>query len=324
MPHIAVVIPFYNNAATFDELITRLVDSLSTICPDFSIVCVDDCGPEPMWPLITKAASADPRITGLKLSRNFGQHRAITAGLDQVDADWVVVMDGDLQDRPEDIPLLYRAAIDGANDVVIAKRETQGTSWWRQMGSRGFNAIVSRASGLRLSHEYGNFRIVSRRAMDAFRMYREQMRLFPAIMDEIGFDPVYLELSRDERPVGKSSYTLMRLIALSYSTIIAYSTKPLIFMAVTGLFIAFGAGGSGVFILVRQLIVGSTVPGWASLAVATAFMGGLQIFVTSVVGLYVGQVFSETKRRPLYIIRMRTDDVRQNLQQREAGGACLS
>lgn len=302
MAYISVVVPLYNNAGSFGELIDRLTTVLSSISNDFEIVCVDDRGPEPIWPQICAHSERDPRVKGIRLSRNFGQHPAITAGLSHVDADWVVVMDGDLQDRPEDIAVLHAHAVENDAHIVVAAREQSGLDVFRNIGSRGFNFLVKQLSGLTLSHRYGNYRIFSRKVHEAFTAYGEQMRLFTAIMAEIGFDPVYLELPRDKRKVGKSSYNLKRLLQLAYSIIINYSTQPLMYFARIGLLMAAISACLALFIIVRVLIAGTGVPGWTSLIVAVSFFGGLQLALTSFVGLYVGQTFQEAKRRPLFIV----------------------
>lgn len=301
MTHIAVVVPVYNSAAVLDELINRLKAVLSDISQSYKIILVDDRGTEPVWPIIKNAASGDERVSGIRLSKNFGQHSAITAGMDFTDADWVIVMDGDLQDRPEDIKLLYETAVQSNAYIVIAERETSGLSWRRNLGSQMFNSILKRISGLELSHKYGNFRIISRTVCEAYRQYREQMRLFPAIIDLMGFEPVYLTLPRSTRPVGKSSYTFSRLFKLAFQAVIAYSTRPLIFLAGLGILVTLIATLFAAFVLVRAALYGSPITGWPSLMVTVTFFGGLQLFTTSFVGIYVGEVFKESKSRPIYL-----------------------
>ena len=302
MTHIAVVIPIYNSAASLEELIDRLKVQLGRITDDFKIILVDDRGREPVWPIIQSASIVDTRVCGIRLSRNFGQHPAITAGMDHAHADWVVVMDGDLQDRPEDVPRLYEHAVQNDHQIVIAERQTSALGWRRTLGSRIFNGILRRVSGLNLSHKYGNFRIFTGTVADAFRQYKEQMRLFPAIFDQIGFEPAYLLLGRDERPQGKSSYSLKKLIKLAFEAMIAYSAKPLIYLAMLGLIITVISAAFAVFVLARALFFGSEITGWPSLMVAVTFFGGFQLFVTSFVGVYVGEVFKEAKGRPVYLI----------------------
>lgn len=302
MTHIAVVVPIYNSSSSLQELIDRLKVQLSTISDRFKIILVDDRGNEPVWPIIKAASEEDNRVCGIRLSRNFGQHPAITAGMDHAHADWVVVMDGDLQDRPEDIPNLYAHAVENGHQIVIAERETSALGWRRTLGSRVFNSILRRVSGLKLSHKYGNFRIFNGIVADAYREHNEQMRLFPAIFDLLGFEPSYLLLGRDERPQGKSSYTLIKLIKLAFEAMIAYSAKPLLYLAILGLMITAISTGFAIFVLVRALFFGSEITGWPSLMLAITFFGGFQLFVTSFVGVYVGEVFKEAKARPIYLV----------------------
>lgn len=311
MTHIAVVIPIYNSAASLQELIDRLQIQLGRISEDYKIYLIDDRGPQPVWPIIQTASDKDARICGIRLSRNFGQHAAITAGMDYADADWIVVMDGDLQDRPEDIPKLYDHAVQNGHHIVIAERETSALGWRRTLSSRIFNSVLRKVSGLNLSHKYGNFRIFSGSVADAYRKYREQMRLFPAIFGLIGFEPEFLLLGRDERPKGKSSYTLSKLIKLAFEAMIAYSAKPLLYLAVLGLIITTISAGFAVFVLARAVYFGSEITGWPSLIVAVTFFGGIQLFVTSFVGVYVGEVFKEAKARPIYLVESILDSSRK-------------
>jgi polyisoprenyl-phosphate glycosyltransferase len=299
---IAVVVPVYQGKVFLSELCRRLVAVLSTITGNFSVILVDDRSPDNVWPLIEALGREDPRIRGIQLSRNFGQHYALTAGIDHARARWYVVMDCDLQDAPEDILLLYRKASEGF-DIVVGVRSKEGHNVSKRLSSRLFYTVFNLASGIDLDWSVGNFRIFSDRVAVGFRQMREQLRFFPASLNWMGFEVGSIVLPHHNRPSGKSSYTYRKLLRLAGNTIVAHSQVPLKFTALVGLVIAALSFVAGITIVARVLIWGASVTGWASLIVAVFMIGGVQIFLTGVVGLYVGKCFEEAKRRPLYFIR---------------------
>lgn len=304
--YIAVVAPVYRGEQFVEELCSRLHATLGQIDSNYSIVLVDDASPDHSWQRIKGESLKDSRVLGVQLSRNFGQHYAITAGLDNVDADWVVVMDGDLQDQPEDILAMHEKAVREGFDVVIAERSLRADSFLRKMSSSLFNRSLSLLSGLNLSARYGNYRIMNRNAHQAFAQMREHMRFYPAIMQWIGFNSGYAQTSRVARPHGRSSYTFVRLIKLAVQATVAYSERPLHVSIVLGLAISFAAFILGAYVIAMKLFWDVDVEGWTSLFATVSFLGGLQIFLIGIVGLYIGKTFQESKKRPLYIVRERT------------------
>jgi polyisoprenyl-phosphate glycosyltransferase len=301
-PEIAVIVPVYNGRSMLRELCNRLVKSLASITDHFIIVLVDDASPDNSWPLIREISKDDSRIKGVRLSRNFGQHSAITAGIDRARARWYVIMDCDLQDAPEDIPRLYAKAREGF-DVVTGTRDKRGHGQAKRVGSRMFYAFFRILSGFRLEWSVGNFRIFSDAVADGLRDMREQLRFTPASLEWMGFETAFIELPHYPRPDGKSSYTMRKLLTLAGNTILAHSHVPLNIVAVLGFIM------SGITFLValiyfgRALIVGSSVAGWASLFVTILFVSSFQIALMGVLGIYIGKTFDEAKRRPLYVVR---------------------
>jgi len=302
LPEVAVIVPVYNGRSMLEELCTRLVASLSTITEKFAIVLIDDGAPDNPWPLIRKLGKNDSRVKGIRLSRNFGQHYALTAGIDVARARWYVIMDCDLQDAPEDIPVLYNKANEG-HDMVVGVRQKEGHRLFKRWCSRAFYKIFRFLSGVQLDSRVGNYRIFSNRVADGFRDMREQLRFIPASFEWMGFDPVNVELPHYDRSRGQSSYTFGKLFKLASDTILAHSQMPLKIVA------GFGIAMSAVtFILAciffgRALIFGTEVVGWASLMVTILFVASLQIALMGVMGIYIGKTFEEAKRRPLYIVK---------------------
>jgi len=302
---ISVVIPVYKAEACLYELYRRLVGVLATITADFEIVLVEDCGGDNSWPIICDLAQADARVKGIQFSRNFGQHYGITAGIDFCVGNWVVVMDCDLQDQPEEIPRLYAKAQEGY-DVVLARRGSREDSFFRRLTSRIFYRLLNYFAEINYDSEVGNFRIISRQVVLNLRDMRERLRFFGGLVDWMGFPTASINVQHAERLAGKSSYTFVKLWNLASDAIIAHSDKPLRIsirfgFAMAGISFLFGA-----YILIRSLLHGTPVLGWPSLMVSLYFLGGVIILILGIIGLYLGKTFDEAKRRPLYVVHKKT------------------
>lgn len=307
MALISVVTPVYRAEGCLEELYRRLVAALSGITQDFEIVMVEDCGGDRSWEIIRELARRDPRVKGIQFSRNFGQHYGITAGLDHCDGDWVVVMDCDLQDRPEEIPRLYARAQEGY-DVVLASRGVRADSVSKRLGSWLFYRLFSWLADIDYDGSSGNFRIISRKVVTAFRQMREQLRFFGGQVKWMGFPTTSIEVQHDERYAGPSTYTLAKLLRLATETIVAYSDKPLRLSVRFGFALAAIAFCFGIYIVVHAILYGSPIVGWASLIVSFYFIGGVIIAILGVIGIYLGKTFDEAKKRPLYVVMNTTFD----------------
>jgi polyisoprenyl-phosphate glycosyltransferase len=304
-PHISVVIPVYKAENSLDELYQRLKTALEEITQNFEIVLVEDCGGDESWEIIKRLAIADERVRGVQFSRNFGQHYGITAGLDICQGDWVVVMDCDLQDRPEEIPRLYAKAQDGY-DIVLARRGARRDPLLKRMTSWLFYKVFSYLADFEYDGEVGNFRIMSRKVVANFCQMREQLRFFGGLVQWLGFPTASIDVEHAERFGGKSTYTYAKLWELASETIIAYSDKPLRIAIRLGFLMAFFSFCYGIYILGNAFFYGSVIPGWSSLIVSLYFIGGIIIAILGILGIYLGKTFDETKKRPLYIIRKST------------------
>ena len=301
-PHLSVVVPVFKAENSLDELYQRLKTSLETISPDFEIVLVEDCGGDNSWQVIERLASFDPRVRGLQFSRNFGQHYGITAGLDCCQGDWVVVMDCDLQDRPEEIPRLYAKAMEGY-DVVLARRGARRDPPLKRLTSWMFYRIFSYLADIEYDGESGNFRIMSGKVVENFRRMGEQLRFFGGLVQWMGFPTAAIDVEHSERFEGKSSYTFAKLWKLASETIIAHSDKPLRLAVRFGFLMALVSFIYGATILLRAIFYNSPILGWSSLIVSLYFIGGIIVSLLGVLGIYLGKTFDETKKRPLYIVR---------------------
>ncbi|MEL7369571.1 MAG: glycosyltransferase family 2 protein [Myxococcota bacterium] len=305
--HISVVVPVYRGAECIDELFRRLVDTLEPINPNFEIVLVEDRGPDDSWARIEGLAREDARVRGLQLSRNFGQHPAISAGLQASRGDWVVVMDCDLQDQPEEIAKLYDKAQQGF-DVVLARRAVRKDRWTKKMTSVIFYKTFNYLTDLNYDGSVANFSIVSRTVVNQLCDMNEQVRFYGGFLTWMGFDRAYVDVEHAPRFAGESSYTLTKLFRMAIPIILAYSNKPLRLCISLGLGIAGLAFLGAIGIVIQALFFSSPVMGWASLIVSIYFSTGVIIAVLGVLGLYVDRIFTEAKARPIYIVQRSTFD----------------
>lgn len=306
-PHISVVIPVYKAEGCLEELYMRLRASLEGISSGFEIVFVEDCGGDNSWQEIERLAAEDSRVRGIQFSRNFGQQYGITAGLNCSQGDWVVVMDCDLQDRPEELSRLYAKAQEGF-DIVLARRGVRRDPLFKRLASWLYYKIFSYLADIEYDGETGNFRIMSRKVVANFCRMGEQLRFFGGLVQWMGFPTASIEVEHAERFEGKSSYTFAKLWKLASETIIAYSDKPLRLAVRFGFMMAFFSFCYGIYILWHALFYGSSIPGWNSLIVSLYFIGGIIIGILGILGIYLGKTFDESKKRPLYIIRRTTFD----------------
>lgn len=300
---ISVVSPVYNCADSLVELHRQLVEALTRLpgVSDYEMILVDDGSADDSWDVIGKIATNDLSVKAVRLSRNFGQHHALTAGLDIGDGDWFLTLDADLQDSPLDIELLWRRAQEGF-DLVHGQRTLRTDPVWRRVGARLFHMFFEWLAGLEYERRVANFRLMSREVVESLRSMPERSRNIGAQLQWLGFRTAYVGVRQHERVGRRSSYTLRKLIRLAFDTAIAYSNKPLRLSVASGLAISGVAIIFSVVIAVRAVVWGIPVEGWASLMVSMWFLGGAIIASVGVVGIYVGRVFDESKGRPIYVV----------------------
>jgi dolichol-phosphate mannosyltransferase len=301
-PFISVVIPVYRSERILDALCAALKENLTKLLRPYEIVLVDDRSPDRSWDVISRLARADEHIMAVRLSRNFGQHYAITAGLDLARGEWVVVMDCDLQDRPEEIANLLAKAEQG-HDIVLARRMFRAESAVKRLFSSLFYSTFNLLSGYHIDPSVGSFRILRRPVVEAYRSMREGSRLFGGMIEWLGFESAYVDVEHAPRFEGKSTYNLRALMRLALDGIIAFSNRPLYFSIGIGITMSLLAGALGTGLVINFLIhprIG--VPGWLSLVTLSTFIGGLILLNLGILGIYVGRIYDQTKGRPLYVI----------------------
>ncbi|MBR1277682.1 glycosyltransferase family 2 protein [Bradyrhizobium sp. AUGA SZCCT0283] len=298
-PTWSFVIPVYGSPESLEPLCSRIKESCAGI--RYELILIDDRCPKGSWQEIERLAATDPAILGIRLSRNFGQHAAIQAGLSRAKGEWVIVMDCDLQDRPEEVPRLWAKALEGF-DVVRAKRVTRNDPVHRRFLSRAFYALLSYLTDTHQNPEFSNFGIYNRRVIETITGWEEESKYFPAIVSWVGFSQSTLSVEQDPRFVGRSSYTMRKLLALALNIIVGFSDKPLKIVMASGFLMALFSFGISFFVLAAHLLGTLTVQGWASMALSLWFVAGCVMFSVGLTGLYVGRILVETKGRPTFII----------------------
>lgn len=301
-PYISIVSPVYYGERMVAELVRRNVASVSTITDEYEIILVNDASPDNSWKEIVKQCAANPRVKGINLSRNFGQHYAITAGLHYATGEWVVVMDCDLQDRPEEIPNLYRKAQEGF-DIVYARRAVRKDNRIKKSTSALFYQVFRRLSGLRSDKAIANFGIYNNRVIEEFNKMPEQSRFFPSQIRYLGFKDASIDVEHCERSEGKSSYSLLKRFKLGFDVIVSNSNKPLRFAVGLG----FGMSALSFMLALYNIIAKWAgiiqVPGYTTTVFSIWFVGGLLLLVMGIMGLYIGKIYDQVKGRQLFIIK---------------------
>jgi len=301
MPKISVVSPIYGCCGSLPDLYERLKESLSSISEDFEIILVNDASPDNAWDAIKALASKDNRVKGINFARNFGQHKAIAAGLAHANGDWVVVMDCDLQDRPEDIIKLYNKAQEGY-DAVFGQRIGRQHSRRKRWASRAFISVYDYLSNSKTDPTIGNFSIISRKVVEGLKELKEQHHPYTFFVIWLGFKRTYIEIDHAKREIGTSSYSFKRLLELAMDNIVSQSNKLLKMSINFGFALASFSALYALYIIIKYFMTDEVVPGWTSVMVSIYFIGGLLFANLGLIGLYIGKIFDETKNRPLYII----------------------
>lgn len=299
---LSIIIPVYHCESCLIDLIERLTNSITYFTSDYEIIFVNDASPDTSWATLIHLTKKNPSIKLINLSRNFGQHAAITAGLAACKGDWVVVMDCDLQDLPEEIPNLYQKAQEGY-DIVLAERVVRNDSFYKKMTSKFFYFILSYLTGTKQDTSVANFGIYKRNVIQEVLKMGDYIKFLPLMVKWVGFRSCKLQVKHANRSEGSSSYSLLKLLRLSADVILSFSDKPLKILVKLGFIISFMALVFGIYMLYSFLNGEIIVQGYASLIISLWFLSGLIISMLGLVGLYVGKSFDKVKNRQVYIIK---------------------
>ena len=297
---ISVVSPVYMASGIVDELVSRIKENLSTITTDFEIVLVEDGSPDNSWEEIEKNCKKDKRVKGIKLTRNFGQHYALSCGLKYTEGNYVVVIDCDLQDDPKYIRDLYKKALEGF-DVVYAKKNKRSHNFFKNLTASLYYKILSFISDYDMDPTMGSFSILSRRVVDSFLRFNDYRRCYRMVLTWLGYKYSYVYVDHTDRFKGKSSYSFKKLIEQATENTILYSSRLLQLSIYIGILFS-TLSVIGVIYLIYQYFFIGYKEGWTSLMVMIFLVGGLILLSLGIMGLYIGAIFEQVKGRPLFLI----------------------
>lgn len=303
IPHISIISPVYGAAALLEELVTRIKKSVSQITKDYEIILVEDHGPDGSWKIIQEICTKDPTVVGIRHSRNFGQQYALNCGLDHARGEWVVTLDCDLQDRPEEIPAMYNKAKNEGFDIILASRQNRQDDFLKKLFSRIFYKILSYLTDTDLDASIANFALYNRKVVNALKSMNDYYRYYPTMIHWIGFKMAKLDIQHASREDGiKSSYNFKKRLTLAFNTIISFSDKPLRLTVKLGLLISLISTIFAIFLVILYFLDETSVSGWSSTFASLWFLSGLMITILGMVGIYVGKIFENVKGRPTYIV----------------------
>ena len=299
---LSVAIPIHNEASVLPELLTRTSAVLDKLPGGpHELLFVDDGSTDETRLILSKAVAQDPRVTVVSLSRNFGHQAALTAAIDHVTGDATVLMDGDLQDNPEVLPQFVEKYLEGF-DVVYATRTKRKEAWPLRLCYHIFYRLMARLSDVDLPLDAGDFALLSRRVVERLRQMPEHHRYLRGLRSWLGFSQVGIPVERSERHSGQSKYGVLRLLRLASDGIFAFSIVPIRAASLLGLIAVFLSGLFALYAIFAKIIFHQSPKGFTALLVLITFLSGIQLFFSGVIGEYVGRIYEETKRRPIYVI----------------------
>lgn len=299
---LSIVSPVYKAEMIIPILVKRIEKSIAKITDDYEILLVEDCSPDNSWSVIESIAASNSKVKGIKLSKNFGQHPAINAGLSLAKGDWIIVMDCDLQDQPEEIEKLYNKAMEGFH-IVLAKRSNRKDSFFKKLSSKFFFKVYSYLTDTKFDNSIANFGIYDQKVITEVLKMNDYIKSFPLFVNWVGFNSTTVEVEHAQRASGKSSYSYSKLLSLAFNTIISFSNKPLKLFVKFGMTISLISFLLGIVTIFRYLSGEISVLGYSSLMVSIWFLSGVIITIIGIVGIYIGKIFDQTKGRKPFIIQ---------------------
>jgi glycosyltransferase involved in cell wall biosynthesis len=299
---ISIVSPVYGCGGTVIELYLRVKKAFETEKLSFELLLIDDGSPDESWSAIEELSSRDERVKGILLSRNFGQHNAITAGLEHAHGEWVVVMDCDLQDQPEEIIKLYNKAQEGF-DIVLGKRQERKDVFIKKFLSRAFYRVLSYLTKTEQDSSIGNFGIYKANVIEAVCRLGDNQRFFPTLVKWVGFKQTSIYIEHSRRTIGKTSYSFRKTLNLALDVMLAFSDRPLRMIVKLGVYVSLLSVLYTIITLIRYLAGDIKVMGYTSLIISVWFFSGIIILILGIVGLYIGKTYEKVKDRPQYIIK---------------------
>jgi polyisoprenyl-phosphate glycosyltransferase len=300
---LSIVLPVFNEEGNLRELYQRLTKVLreDLDLSSYEIIFIDDFSKDGSWKLIEELHQKDPLVKGIKFSRNFGHHIALSAGINTSTGNAVIMMDSDLQDLPEEIPKLHRMYIKGY-DVVYGIRKKKKHSLFKKLTSHLFNVMMNSIIDADISINSNIFRIMSRRVIDVFNQYKERDRNITGLISYAGFKEIGVEVEHGERFSGSTKYSLRKMLRLGMNSMTAFSIRPLQMASWAGVLLSFVGFVAILYLVIIKIFFGVGILGWPSMMVVIIFIGGIQMLFLGLLGEYIGRIFLEVKGRPLYVV----------------------
>jgi dolichol-phosphate mannosyltransferase len=302
---LSVVAPVFDEEALIEVFCARVCAALDDI--SFELVLVDDGSTDRTPELLAALAASDPRVRVIQLSRNFGHQTALTAGLDHAHGDAVVMLDADLQDPPEVITTMLEHWRAGSDVVYATRTDRDGESRFKLATARWFYRLFSAVGDVALEPDSGDFRLLDRAPLDALLSMRERNRFLRGMTVWVGYTQTAVPYERDARYAGETKYTLRKMLSFSLDAISSFSHRPLQLATLIG-FLCAGLAFVLIPVVIALRIAGSYLPGFGTITIAVLLLGGIQLMAIGMIGEYVGRIYDEVKRRPLYLVRTRSDD----------------
>ncbi len=300
---VTILVPAYNEEAVLGMLYDRLKALMdSNTAYDFEILLVNDGSKDKTFSIMQELREKDKRFCYLSLSRNFGKETAMIAGLDYAKGDCVIIIDADLQDPPELIPEMLKYWEQGYDDVYAKRKSRKGETWLKKFTSKMYYKVLQSMTKVEIQKDTGDFRLLDRRCVEALKQIRESQRYTKGLFSWIGYNKKEILYDRDPRAAGKTKWNYKKLVDLSIDGITSFTTSPLRWSAILGVLTSLAGFIYMLVIIIKTLVKGVEVPGYASTMVVILFLGGIQLIFLGVIGEYLGRAFYETKGRPLYFI----------------------
>jgi len=300
---ISILIPAYNEEEVLGHLYKRLQELVENVAEyEFEFLFVNDGSRDKTLEILRELAQKDYRIAYVNLSRNFGKETAMIAGLDHVTGDATVIIDADLQDPPELIPQMISFWEEGYDDVYAKRRSRAGESWFKKKTSTWFYSVLQRSTSIQIQRDTGDFRLMSRRFVDALKEFRESERYTKGMYSWVGLRKKEILYDRDPRAAGTTKWNYLKLVNLAIDGITSFTTAPLRISSFLGVVVSLFAFIYIVYLVLRTLLFGTDLAGYPSMMAVILFLGGVQLLSLGIIGEYIGRIFNETKQRPLYLI----------------------
>jgi polyisoprenyl-phosphate glycosyltransferase len=300
-PTISIVSPVYRAEKIVERLVAEIQTAMSELEVPYEIILVDDRSPDDSWEAMKSISVKYNNVTSIRLSRNFGQHPAIMAGLNYASGEWIVVMDCDLQDQPKEIVKLYNKAIEGF-DIVQARRTNRQDGYLKKLSSKIFSKVYGFFTDTKYDNEIANFGIYSHKVIKSILQVSDYIKFFPLFVNFVGYKATSIQVEHASRESGSTSYSISKLISLAFNSIISFSNKPLKIFVKFGMIISLLSFFIGTYYIIEAINNKIEVLGYTSIIVSIWFLSGIIITTIGITGIYIGKIFDQTKNRPVYII----------------------